>query len=72
VEEGSPILETALIAYELRPVLLSHEGYPISVTQCIHALGSEDGIEGGSVHMQAIGVLNESELLEPIHKETHS
>ena len=35
-------------------------------------LGEQDGIEGGSVHMQAIGVLNESELLEPIHKETHS
>ena len=35
-------------------------------------LVEQDGIEEGSVHMQAIGVLNESELLEPIHEETHS
>ena len=35
-------------------------------------LAEQDGIEWGSVHMQAIGVLNESELLEPIHKKTHS
>ena len=35
-------------------------------------LVEQDGIERGSVHMQAIGVLNETELLEPIHKETHS
>jgi hypothetical protein len=35
-------------------------------------LGSEDSTEGGSVHMQAIGVLNEAELFEPIHKEAHS
>ena len=35
-------------------------------------LVEQDGIEGGSVHVQAVGVLNEAELLEPIHKETHS
>ncbi len=35
-------------------------------------LVEQDGIEGGSVHVQAVGVLNEAELLEPIQKETHS
>ena len=31
----------------------------------------QDGIEAGFVHTQAVGVLNEAELLEPIHEETH-
>jgi hypothetical protein len=38
-EEGVPILETGLIARELRPVLLSHEGHPISAEQGIHEAG---------------------------------
>ena len=43
------------------------------LADCFSVLQVEqDGIEGGSVHMQAIGVLNEAELLEPIHKKTHS
>ena len=36
------------------------------------ALRSKDDIEERSVHMQAVGVLNESELFEPIQKETDS
>ena len=38
-EESSPLLETALIAYELRPVFLSHERDPISAAQGIHKAG---------------------------------
>ena len=36
------------------------------------ALRSKDDIQKGSVHMQAVGVLNEAELLESIQKETDS
>lgn len=35
-EEGLPILESALIPVKIRPVLLSHEGYPISGAQGIY------------------------------------
>jgi hypothetical protein len=38
-EEGLAILEPALIACELRPVFLSHEGHPISTAQGIHKAG---------------------------------
>jgi hypothetical protein len=38
-EEGSPILEPALIADKVRPVFLSHEGDPISIAQRIHKAG---------------------------------
>lgn len=38
-EEGVPILETTLIARELRPMFLSHEGCPISTEQGIHETG---------------------------------
>ena len=38
-EEGSPILETALIARKLRPVFFSREVDPISAAQGIHKAG---------------------------------
>ena len=38
-KKGSSILETTLIAYELGPVFLSHEGYPIPAAQGIHEAG---------------------------------
>lgn len=40
--------------------------------ESLPVLRSKDDLEEGSVHMQAVGVLNESELFEPIQKETDS
>ena len=43
-----------------------------STSQNPGRLRSKDDIEEGPVHMQVVGVFSESELFEPIQKETDS